>query len=121
MACRAPIAFRRSYLASQRSTAKKFVKAFADATLFIVDNKPGTLRPLTKLLNTNDSEVIDFAYAYLHANSETTLYPPAEAVENLIKMSGYMDKKLQSISAKQVVDLSILDELGTKQNERVHR
>lgn len=117
----APIAFKRSYLASQRSTAKKFVKAFADATLFIVDNKPGTLRPLTKLLNTHDAEVIDFAYAYLHANSETTLYPPAEAVENLIKMSGYMDKKLQSISAKQVVDLSILDELGTKQNERVHR
>ena len=117
----APIAFKRSYLASQRSTAKKFVKAFADATLFIVDNKPGTLRPLTKLLNTHDAEVIDFAYAYLHANSETTLYPPAEAVENLIKMSGYMDKKLQLISAKQVVDLSVLDELGTKQNERAHR
>ena len=36
-------------------------------------------------------------------------------------MSGYMDKKLQSISAKQVIDLSVLDELGTKQNERVHR
>jgi len=117
----APIAFKRSYLASRRSTAKKFVKAFADATLFIVANKPGTMRPLTKLLNTNDSEVIHFAYAYLHANSETTLYPPAEAVENLIKMSGYMDKKLQLISAKQVVDLSVLDELGTKQNERVHR
>jgi hypothetical protein len=65
--------------------------------------------------------VIDFAYDYLHTNAETTLYPPAEAVENLIKMSGYMDKKLQSISAKQVVDLAILDELGTKQNERVHR
>lgn len=117
----APIAFKRSYLASQRSTAKKFVKAFADATRYIVVNKPGTLRPLTQLLNTSDSEVIDFAYDYLHANSEATLYPPAEAVENLIKMSAYMDKKLPSINAKQVVDLSLLDELGTKQNERVHR
>ena len=117
----APIAFKPSYLASQRSTAKKFVKAFADATRYIVVNKPGTLRPLTQLLNTSDSEVIDFAYDYLHANSEATLYPPAEAVENLIKMSAYMDKKLQSINAKQVVDLSLLDELGTKQNERVHR
>jgi hypothetical protein len=36
-------------------------------------------------------------------------------------MSGYMDKKLQLISAKQVVDPSVLDELGTKQNERAHR
>jgi hypothetical protein len=72
-------------------------------------------------LNTNDTDVIDFAYAYLHASSEPTLYPPAEAVDNLIKISGYMDKKLQSISARQVVDLSVLDELGTKQNERVHR
>ncbi|HEY1233310.1 MAG TPA: ABC transporter substrate-binding protein [Candidatus Binatia bacterium] len=116
----APIAFKRAYLASQRSTAKKFVKAFADATRFIIDNKPGTLRPLIQLLNTSDNDVIDFAYDYLHANSEATLYPPAEAVENLIKMSGYMDKKLQSISPKQVIDLSLLDELGTKQNERVH-
>src|ERR1043165_9526913 len=55
---------------------------------------------LIKLLNTSDHEVIDFAYDYLHANAETTLYPPAEAVENLIKMSGYMDKNLHSISAK---------------------
>lgn len=58
----APIAFKRSYLASQRSTAKKFVKAFADATRYIVVNKPGTLRPLTQLLNTSDSDVTDFAY-----------------------------------------------------------
>ena len=100
----APIAFKRSYLASQRSTAKKFVKALADATQFIIANKLGTVRPLSQLLNTNESEVIDFAYDYLHANSEATLYPPAESVENLIKMSGFMDKKLQSINAKQVVD-----------------
>jgi len=73
----APIAFKRSYLASQRSTAKKFVKAFADATRYIIINKPGTLRPLTQLLNTSDSDAIDFAYDYLHANSEaTSIRPP---------------------------------------------
>jgi len=73
----APIAFKPSYLASQRSTAKKFVKAFADATRYIVVNKPGTLRPLTQLLNTSDSEVIDFAYDYLHANSrQRSIRPP---------------------------------------------
>jgi NitT/TauT family transport system substrate-binding protein len=114
----APIAAKRSYFASQRSTVKKFVKAFSDATRYLVDNKEGTMRPLTKLLNSNDADVVDFAYQYLHSNSEATLYPPDEAVENLIRMSAYVDKKLGSISANRVVDLSILNELGTKRNQR---
>ena len=114
----APIAAKRSYLAGQRSTMKKFVKAFSDATRYLVDNKEGTMRPLTKLLNSNDADVVDFAYQYLHSNSDATLYPPEEAVNNLIRMSAYMDKKLGSISASRVVDLSILDELGTKRNQR---
>jgi len=117
----APIAAKRSYLAGQRSTVKKFVKAFSDATRYLVDNKEGTMRPLTKLLNSNDVDVVDFAYQYLHSNSDATLYPPDGAVNNLIRMSAYMDKKLGSISANRVVDLSILDELGTKRNQRAQR
>jgi NitT/TauT family transport system substrate-binding protein len=117
----APIAVKRSYLASHRSTVRKFVKTFSDATRYLVDNREGTMRPLTQLLNSNDSEVLDFAYQYLHTNSEATLYPPDEAVKNLIRMSAYMDKKLGAISVNRVVDLSILDELGTKRNQRVQK
>lgn len=72
------------------------------------------MRSLTQMLNSNDPEVAEFAYQYLHANSEASLYPPDDAVKNLLRMSGYIDKKLGSISANRVVDLSILDELGTK-------
>jgi NitT/TauT family transport system substrate-binding protein len=117
----APIAAKRSYLAGHRSTVKKFVKAFSDATRYLVENKEGTMRPLTQLLNSNDPEVVDFAYQYLHSNSEATLYPPDEAVKNLIRMSAYTDKKLGSINSNRVVDLSILDELGTKRNQRVQK
>jgi len=70
------------------------------------------------LLNSNDADVVDFAYQYLHSNTEATLYPPDEAVKNLIRMSAYVDKKLGSISANRVMDLSILDEFGTKRNQR---
>jgi NitT/TauT family transport system substrate-binding protein len=114
----APIAAKRSYLAGQRSTVKKFVKAFSDATRYLIDNREGTMRPLTKLLNSNDADAVDFAYQYLQSNSDATLYPPDEAVKNLIRMSAYMDKKLGSISANRVLDLSILDELGTERNQR---
>jgi len=117
----APIAVKRSYLAAQRSTVKKFVKAFADATRYIIDNREGTMRPLTQMLNTNDPEVVDFAYQYLHTNSEASLYPPDDAVKNLLRMSTYVDKRLGSISASRVVDLSLLDELGTKRYQRVPR
>lgn len=114
----APIAVKRSYLTSQRSMLKKFVKAFADATKYIIDNREGTQRPLVQLLNTSESDVVDFAYKYLHANSEASLYPPEDAVKNLIRMSGYMDKKLASIGANRVIDLSLLDELGTRRYQR---
>jgi NitT/TauT family transport system substrate-binding protein len=117
----APIAAKRSYLAGQRSTVKKFVKAFSDATRYLIDNREGTMRPLTKLLNSNDADAVDFAYQYLQSNSDATLYPPDEAVKNLIRMSAYMDKKLGSIIANRVLDLSILDELGTKRNHRAQR
>jgi ABC-type nitrate/sulfonate/bicarbonate transport system substrate-binding protein len=117
----APIAAKRSYVASHRSALKKFVKVFSDATRYIVDNKEGTMRPLTQLLNTNDPDAVDFAYQYLHSNSEATLYPPDEAVKNLIRMSGYVDKKLASISANRFMDLSILDEVGTKRNQRAQK
>jgi NitT/TauT family transport system substrate-binding protein len=117
----APIAAKRSYITSQRGTLKKFVKAFADATRFMIDNKEGTMRPLTQLLVSNDPEIVDFAYQYLHANSEATLYPPEEATRNLIRMSAYMDKKFGSISVNRVVDLSLLDELGTKRYQRTQR
>jgi hypothetical protein len=79
------------------------------------------MRSLNQLLNTNDPQAVDFAYQYLHSNSDATLYPPEDAVNNLIRMSAYMDKKLGSISASRVVDLSILDELGTKRNQRAQR
>ena len=117
----APIAVKRSYATGQRSTLKKFVKAYADATRYMIDNRDGTMRPLTQLLNTSDADVLDFAYQYLHANSEATLYPPDDAVKNLIRMSGYMDKKLASISVSRVIDLSLLDELGTKRHQRGQR
>ena len=117
----APIAVKRSFLAGQRSALKKFVKAFADATRYLVENKHGTMRPLTQLLNSSDPQVVDFAYQYLHTNSETTLYPPDDAVKNLVRMSAYMDKKLGSIGTNKIVDLSILDELGTKGNPRVQK
>lgn len=117
----APIAVKRSFATGQRATLKKFVKAYADATRYLIDNREGTMRPLQQLLNTNDGEVLDFAYQYLHANSEATLYPPEEAVKNLIRMSGYMDKRLAAISVNRVMDLSLLDELGTKRLQRGQR
>ncbi len=117
----APIAVKRSFASGQRATLKKFVKAYAEATRYIIDNRDGTMRPLTQMLNTNDAEVLDFAYQYLHANSEASLYPPEDAVRNLIRMSGYMDKKLASIAVNRVMDLSLLDELGTKRYQRVPR
>jgi hypothetical protein len=36
-------------------------------------------------------------------------------------MSAYMDKKLGAINANRFMDLSILDELGTKRNQRAPR
>ena len=76
-----------------------------------------TIATLTRRLLVLNGRIEHLA-DYLHNNSDATLYPPDDAVKNLIRMSGYMDKKLASISANRVVDLSLLDELGTKRNQR---
>jgi hypothetical protein len=36
-------------------------------------------------------------------------------------MSGYMDKKLASISTDRILDLSLLDEIGTKRHQRAQK
>jgi hypothetical protein len=46
------------------------------------------------MLNSNDPEVVEFAYQYLHTNSEASLlYPPDDAVKNLLRMSSYVDQR----------------------------
>jgi hypothetical protein len=55
------------------------------------------------------------------AVKRTYLVSQRPAVRNLIRMSGYMDKKLASINANRVVDLSILDELRTKRIGRTQK
>jgi NitT/TauT family transport system substrate-binding protein len=114
----APIAVKRSYLTAKRSALRKFVKAFADATRLIIDNREATLGPLTQLLNSGEAEIVDFAYQYLQTHSEASLYPPDDAVKNLLRMSASIDKKLGAIGANRILDLSILDELGTQRYQR---
>jgi hypothetical protein len=102
-------------LTAQLVTAEEKIRqAFAEATRFMIDNREGTLRPLTQLPRSSDKKLVNFAYQDLHTGSEASLYPPDDAVKNLFIMSAYVDQKLGSVSVSRVLDPSILDEPGIR-------
>ena len=55
---------------------------------------------------------MDFAYEQMRTRATVDLVPPDAAVENLIKMVAYVDKRASSIDKSKLADYSILRELG---------
>ena len=110
----APTVVKRSYLQSHRPTMKRFMEAYLEAMQFIRHNKEDTLRTLARVLGSNDRQVLDYAYDDILGTMEPILVPPQEAVNNLLKMVAYTDKRAASVKPAGILDLSLLDELKSQ-------
>ncbi len=116
----APLAVERSYLEAHRPALKRFVKGFLDGTQFILSDKAGTFPVLSRVMRSEDKEVLESAYNYMRARAEPTLYPPESAIKNLLKMAAYLDPRAASVRPETITDFSILEELGQK-NAQPHQ
>jgi len=108
------ICVKRSYLQSHRSTLKRFLKGLLEAAQFVLADKKGTFPILAKILRTEDKEALEFAYDYMRLNESPALYPPADAIKNLLRMAAYEDPRAASVRPEMIADFSILEELGQK-------
>ena len=107
-----PITVTVASLQSNRPKWVRFVKSYLEATRYLTTNKEGSVEVLRRALQIEDKETLDYAYEQMRARATVDLIPPDAAVENLIKMVAYVDKRASSIEKSKLGDYSILKELG---------
>src|SRR5438876_1233022 len=107
-----PITAKVSSLQSNRPKWVRFVKSYLEATHYMVTNREGSMEVLRRIIGIEDKQTLDFTYEQMRARATVDLVPPDAAVENLIKMVGYVDKRASSIEKSKLADYSILKELA---------
>jgi NitT/TauT family transport system substrate-binding protein len=114
-----PITVTVASLKANRGKWVRFVKAYLEATHYMTTNKEGSVAVLKRIITTDDRETLDYAYEQMRQRATVDLMPPDAAVENLVKMMTYIDKRAATLDRSKLADYSILKELlqsrtGTK-------
>jgi len=99
-------------LKANRSKWTRFVKANLEATQYMISNREGSIDVLRKIIGTNEKETIDYAYEQMRQRVAVDLVAPEAALENLIKMVAYVDKRATTVDRSKLTDYSILKELS---------
>jgi len=106
-----PITVTTASLKANRGKWVRFVKAYLEATHYLTTNKEGSLEVLKQIIPGNEKETLNFAYEEMRARATVDLLPPDAAVDNLIKMMTYIDKRAATVDRSKLADYSILKEL----------
>jgi NitT/TauT family transport system substrate-binding protein len=107
-----PITVKASALQSNRPKWVRFVKSYLEATAYLIANKESSMEVLRRAVQIDDKETLEYAYEQMRARATVDLISPEAAVDNLIKMVAYVDKRAASIDKSKLADYSILKELG---------
>jgi len=99
-------------LKANRSKWTRFVKANLEATQYMISNREGSIAVLRKNIGSNEKETIDYAYEQMRQRVAVDLVAPEAALENLIKMVAYVDKRATTVDRSKLTDYSILKELS---------
>src|SRR5689334_2201766 len=106
-----PITVTVASLKANRGKWLRFVRAYLEATQFMTTNKEGSIEVLKRIVPADDKETLDYAYEQMRARATVDLIPPEAAVENLVKMMTYVDKRAATLDRSKLADYSILKEL----------
>jgi NitT/TauT family transport system substrate-binding protein len=107
-----PIVVTAASLKNNRPKWVRFVKAYLEATHYMTTNKDGSIQVLRRIMQSDDKETLEHAYEEMRARATVDLLPPEAAVENLIKMMTYVDKRSATVDRAKLADYSILKELA---------
>jgi len=107
-----PITVMVAQLKANRGKWLKFVKAYLEATHYLTTNRDGSMDVLKKIIQTDERETLDHGYEQMRARATVDLVAPEPAIENLVRMMTYVDKRAASIDRNKLVDYSILKELA---------
>jgi len=106
-----PITVTVASLKANRGKWVRFVKAYLEATHYMSTNKEGSVAVLKRIIQTDERETLDYAYEQMRQRATVDLVPPSAAVDNLLKMMTYIDKRAATLDRSKLADYSILNEL----------
>ena len=107
-----PITVTVAALKANRAKWVRFVKAYLEATQYMTTNREGSMDVLKKIIQTDEKETLDNGYEQMRARATVDLVPPEAAVENLVRMMTYVDKRAATVDRSKLADYSILKELA---------
>ena len=107
-----PITVTVAALKTNRGKWVRFVKAYLEATQYMTTNREGSMDVLKKIIQTDEKETLDKGYEQMRARATVDLVPPEAAVENLVRMMTYVDKRAATVDRSKLADYSILKELA---------
>jgi NitT/TauT family transport system substrate-binding protein len=107
-----PITVTVAALKANRAKWVRFVKAYLEATQYMTTNREGSMEVLKKIIQTDEKETLDNGYEQMRARATVDLVPPEAAVENLVRMMTYDDKRAATVDRSKLADYSILKELA---------
>jgi NitT/TauT family transport system substrate-binding protein len=106
-----PITVTVASLKANRGKWTRFVKAYVEATHYMTVNRAGSIDVLKKIIPGDEKETLDHAYEQMRTRATVDLVAPEPAIENLIKMMTYVDKRAATVDRSKLTDYSILKEL----------
>ena len=109
-----PIAVTAASLKANRPKWVRFVKSYLEATAYMMTNREGSIDVLKRSIGLDDKETLEHTYNEMRARATVDLVPPDAAVDNLIKMMTYVDKRATTVDKAKLADYSILKELQKK-------
>ena len=65
---------------------------------------------LRRIIQTDEKETLDHAYEQMRMRATVDLVPPEAAVENLVRMMTYVEKRAATVDRSKLADYSILKE-----------
>jgi NitT/TauT family transport system substrate-binding protein len=107
-----PITVTVATLKANRGKWVRFVKAYLEAAQYMATNREGSMEVLKKIIQTDEKETLDNGYEQMRARATVDLVPPEAAVENLVRMMTYVDKRAATVDRSKLADYSILKELA---------
>jgi NitT/TauT family transport system substrate-binding protein len=107
-----PITVTVASLKANRGKWVRFVKAYLEATHYMTLNKEGSIQVLRRIIPGDEKETLEHAYEEMRTRATVDLVPPEAAVENLVKMITYVDKRAATVDRSKLADYSILKELA---------
>jgi NitT/TauT family transport system substrate-binding protein len=109
-----PITVTTASLKANRDKWTRFVKAYLEATAYLTTNREGSIEVLRRAISVDDKELLAHTYDEMRARATVDLMAPEAAVDNLVKMMIYVDKRAASVDKSRLSDYSILKTLLKK-------